>query len=86
MERFDNIFDIAHEWPGDDVGNNNQASDIILEEYYQDFDFNNIYTNVDIEEMIIEENDNNQVQSLIHVYVTNNEDIFSMIIDYLDTE
>ena len=86
MERFGNIFDIPEDWPGDDAGNNNQESEIRLEEYYQDFDFNYIYTNVDIEEMITEENDDHQVQSLIHVCVTNRYNIFCIIVDYLDTE
>jgi hypothetical protein len=52
MDWFDDIFDIAN-----DDDDNNEELESIMEEYIQDFDFDYIDTNVDEEEMIIENDD-----------------------------
>jgi hypothetical protein len=51
MEWFYDIFDILND---DDDDEPEEELENIIEEYYQDFDFDNIDTNVDDEEMMFE--------------------------------
>lgn len=53
MEYFDALFDILNDDDGGDV--QEEKLENILDEYYQDFDFDYFDTNVDEEEMIIED-------------------------------
>ncbi|CAF1459863.1 unnamed protein product, partial [Adineta steineri] len=70
MEYFNDIFDVPDDLSDNDDHNNTEDTNKILEEYNEDFDFNYLNTNVDHEEMIIEQddittNDNQIVQQQI---------------------
>ena len=68
MEWFDDVFDILDD--ADDDDNDNDVVENKIEEYNQDFDFDYIATNVDEEEMVIEDHSitsdshNNQVKTI----------------------
>ncbi|CAF1538391.1 unnamed protein product, partial [Adineta steineri] len=57
MEYFNDIFDVPDDLSDNDDHNDTEDLNKILEEYRQDFDFNYLNTNVDHEEMIIEQDD-----------------------------
>ncbi|CAF1336625.1 unnamed protein product, partial [Adineta steineri] len=57
MDYFNDIFDVPDDLSDNDDHNDDEDTNKILEEYNQDFDFIYLNTNVDHEEMIIEQDD-----------------------------
>ncbi|CAF1000624.1 unnamed protein product [Adineta steineri] len=74
MEYYNDIFDVPDDLSDNDDHNDDEDINKILDEYRQDFDFNYLNTNVDREEMIIEQDDittnDNQVITIYYfIYI-----------------